>query len=126
MSDTSQKKTGRPPLESVKLTKAARMRLDTLAAENADTIFEAILGAALGGDMSAARILADRIWPSRRGAVMTFNPPVIKAPEDRQPPEKRRQLVPLAQFFIEAHEQIVQIADLIEKNVTELRSALYE
>ena len=52
--------------------------------------------------------------------------PVIKAPEDRQPPEKRRQLVPLAQFFIEAHEQIVQIADLIEKNVTELRSALYE
>jgi hypothetical protein len=52
--------------------------------------------------------------------------PVLKNPEERERPEKGRQLVPLAQFFNEAHEQIVQIADLIEKNVTELRSALYE
>jgi hypothetical protein len=81
--DTSSKNQGgRPKLESIKITREARQRLDTLAAENADDLFQAILGAALAGDMAAARILADRIWPNRRGAPITFTPPMIKKPED--------------------------------------------
>jgi len=84
--DTSQDKPknkgGRPREESIKLSREARRRLDTLAAENADRIFDAILGAALGGCMQAARMLADRIWPSRRGAPITFTPPVILSPAD--------------------------------------------
>lgn len=84
--DTSHKNPGgRPKLESIKITREARQRLDTLAAENADALFQAILASALDGDMSAARILADRIWPSRRGAPVTFTPPVIRSAEDLPP-----------------------------------------
>lgn len=83
MADTSQKNPGgRPKLESIKITREARAKLDTLAAENAEKLFEAILASALEGDMAAARILADRVWPSRRGAPITFTPPVIKTPDD--------------------------------------------
>jgi hypothetical protein len=81
--DTSPKNQGgRPKLESIKITREARQKLDTLAADNAEAIFQAILAAALEGDMSAARILADRVWPSRRGAPITFTAPVIRKPDD--------------------------------------------
>lgn len=76
---------GRPKLESIKITREARQRLDRLAAENADELFRAILASALDGDMSAARILADRIWPSRRGYPIIFSPPKISGPADIAP-----------------------------------------
>ena len=73
---------GRPAEESIRLTRAARQRLDALAAENADAIFQAILGAAMDGDMGAARLLADRIWPSRKGTPVTFTAPRIQTATD--------------------------------------------
>lgn len=78
-------KGGRPRNDSIRLTREARQRLDTLAAENADAIFQAILGAALAGDMTAARLLADRIWPQRKGSVVNFAAPTIARPEDIGP-----------------------------------------
>ena len=78
-------KGGRPRKDSIRLTRAARERLDTLASENADAIFQAILGAALAGDMTAARLLADRIWPQRKGSVVNFTAPVIAKAEDIAP-----------------------------------------
>jgi hypothetical protein len=81
--DTSRRnKGGRPKRDSIQLTREARDRLDRLAAENAEKIFAALLEAALDGDMTACRILADRVWPSRRGASVNFTPPVLRAPSD--------------------------------------------
>src|SRR5215203_4612676 len=60
---------GRPKDETVTLTKAARARFDKLAAESIDAVFQAVLTAATqDGDMAAAKLLIDRIIPSRRGA----------------------------------------------------------
>src|SRR4051812_46186467 len=44
-------------------------RFDTLAAESIEAVFQAVLAAATqDGDMAAAKLLIDRIIPSRRGA----------------------------------------------------------
>ena len=61
----------------IALTKAARARFDTLAAESIEAVFQAVLTAATqDGDMAAAKLLIDRVIPSRRGA------PVSPAAED--------------------------------------------
>src|SRR4051812_6545618 len=52
----------------IALTKAARARFDTLAAESIEAVFQAVLTAATqDGDMAAAKLLIDRVIPSRRG-----------------------------------------------------------
>jgi hypothetical protein len=50
--------------------------LDRLNEERALELFETIYAAARGGDMTAARILADRLWPPRRG-----RPVPVKLPD---------------------------------------------
>ena len=68
---------------SITLTKAARARFDTLAAESIDAVFQAVLTAATqDGDMAAAKLLIDRVIPSRRGAPVSFHIRPLKTPED--------------------------------------------
>src|SRR3954451_3932073 len=74
---------GRPKAETIALTKAARARFDTLAAESIEAVFQAVLTAATqDGDMAAARLLVDRVIPSRRGAPVSFHIRPLKTPED--------------------------------------------
>src|SRR3954470_19249514 len=74
---------GRPRAETVTLTKAARARFDALAAESIEAVFQAVLTAATqDGDMAAARLLVDRVIPSRRGAPVSFHIRPLKTPED--------------------------------------------
>ena len=74
---------GRPKAETIALTKAARARFDTLAAGSIDVVFQAVLTAATqDGDMAAAKLLIDRVIPSRRGAPVSFHIRPLKTPED--------------------------------------------
>src|SRR5829696_5113677 len=74
---------GRPKTEAIALTKAARARFDTLAAESIEAVFQAVLTAATqDGDMAAAKLLIDRVIPSRRGAPVSFHIRPLKTPED--------------------------------------------
>src|SRR6476659_9834996 len=74
---------GRPKAETIALTKAARARFDTLAAESIEAVFQAVLTAATeDGDMAAARLLVDRVIPSRRGAPVSFHIRPLKTPAD--------------------------------------------
>jgi len=67
----------------IALTKAARARFDTLAAESIEAVFQAVLTAATqDGDMAAAKLLIDRVIPSRRGAPVSFHIRPLKTPED--------------------------------------------
>src|SRR3954468_15562153 len=76
-------KGGRPKVDSITLTKAARARFDTLAAESIDAVFQAVLTAATqDGDMAAAKLLIDRVIPSRRGAPVSFHVRPLRTPED--------------------------------------------
>ena len=74
---------GRPKTEAIALTKAARARFDTLAAGSIEAVFQAVLTAATqDGDMAAAKLLIDRVIPSRRGAPVSFHIRPLKTPED--------------------------------------------
>src|SRR5688572_17849023 len=74
---------GRPKVDSIALTKAARARFDILAAENIEAVFQAVLAAATqDGDMAVAKLLIDRVIPSRRGAPVSFHIRPLKTPED--------------------------------------------
>src|SRR3954454_25047029 len=67
----------------IALTKAARARFDALAAESIEAVFQAVLTAATqDGDMAAAKLLIDRVIPSRRGAPVSFHIRPLKTPED--------------------------------------------
>ena len=74
---------GRPKAETIALTKAARARFDTLAAGSIEAVFQAVLTAATqDGDMAAAKLIIDRVIPSRRGAPVSFHIRPLKTPED--------------------------------------------
>jgi hypothetical protein len=74
---------GRPKHDYIVLTRAARTRFDTLAAENIERVFEAVMAAIVEDrDMAAARLLIDRIIPSRRGATVNFSLRPLTTPED--------------------------------------------
>jgi hypothetical protein len=74
---------GRPKAQTIALTKAARARFDTLAAESIEAVFQAVLTAATqDGDMAAAKLLIDRVIPSRRGAPVSFHIRPLKTAED--------------------------------------------
>src|SRR5215207_1455676 len=66
----------------IALTKTARARFDTLAAESIEAVFQAVLTAATqDGGMAAAKLLIDRVIPSRRGAPVSFHIRPLKTPE---------------------------------------------
>ena len=53
-----------------------------LMAEDASEIVKSVLTAAKGGDMVAARLVLERIYPVRRGAPITFPLPPITTADD--------------------------------------------
>src|SRR3954453_295204 len=76
----------RPKLDYIAVTKVARARFDTLAAESIEAVFQAVLTAATqDGDMAAAKLLIDRVIPSRRGAPVSFHIRPLTPPEDGAP-----------------------------------------
>ena len=105
------------------LTKAARARFDALAAESIEAVFQAVLTAATqDGDMAAARLLIDRIIPSRRGAPVSFHIRPLRTPEDCAPEEaqtisaivaKRAELFPSIELASEIDALKAQLAAVI-------------
>ena len=58
----------------------AQAALDAIGEAGAAEVLQAVLQAAKGGDMRAASILLDRVWPTRKGrAVEVALPPVASA-----------------------------------------------
>jgi hypothetical protein len=55
---------------------------EKLMQDDAENIVNAVLTAARSGDMTAARIVLDRIAPARRDSPVTFALPKIKRPAD--------------------------------------------
>jgi hypothetical protein len=59
----------------IALTKAARARFDTLAAESIEAVFQAVLTAATqDGDMAAAKLLIDRVIYLTIGFIYSLPP----------------------------------------------------
>lgn len=58
--------------------------LDALGREAAEELVKSVIDSAKDGDMQAARIILDRIWPSRRGAPVSLDLPSIKTAADVQ------------------------------------------
>ena len=50
--------------------------------DDAEAIVKAVLDAAKGGDMTAARIIVDRIYPARRDNTASFEMPTIETAAD--------------------------------------------
>ncbi len=56
--------------------------LDRLAEGEAEAVLASVLGAAKGGDMAAAKVLLDRVWPARRGRPVRLELPELRTPAD--------------------------------------------
>lgn len=69
---------GRPKGSRNKVTAA----LDAIGDEAAESVIQAIVDKAKEGDMAAARIIADRVWPARKGSRIEFKLPAMDKAED--------------------------------------------
>ena len=69
---------GRPPGSRNKTTVA----LEKLMADDGKAVVAAVLKAAKGGDIHAARLILDRIVPARKGRAVAFQLPIISTPAD--------------------------------------------
>ncbi len=58
------------------------MLAEKLMQGDVENIVNAVLTAARGGDMTAARIVLDRIAPARKGCPVEFDLPAIEEPRD--------------------------------------------
>jgi hypothetical protein len=69
--------------------KGARHRVTILAEQlmqgDAEDVVRAVIGAAKGGDMTAAKIILDRIAPVRKGALVMFDLPELMTAADLPP-----------------------------------------
>jgi hypothetical protein len=55
---------------------------EKLMQDDAKDIVQAVLDAAKGGDMTAARLVLERIFPARRGRPVYFDPPAMRTASD--------------------------------------------
>lgn len=60
----------------------ATVMLDQLAEGEAPALLQTVLGNAKGGDMAAARIVLDRIWPVRKSRPVSLSLPEINTAAD--------------------------------------------
>ncbi len=60
----------------------ATAALDLLGRNSAESVALAVIKAAEGGDVAAARLLLERVWPARRGAPVALDLPPIREPAD--------------------------------------------
>jgi hypothetical protein len=58
------------------------LALDAMGEEGAKDIMKAVITAAQNGDMRAAEIILRRLWPERKGRLVTFDLPPMKSPAD--------------------------------------------
>ena len=65
---------GRPKGERARLAAA----LDSLAATEAEAVLAAVVAAAKGGDMAAARVILDRLWPAPKGRAVELALPSVE------------------------------------------------
>lgn len=56
--------------------------LDAIGEAGAESVLQATLQAAQTGDMAAARIILDRVWPARKGRAVPLALPPIDTPAD--------------------------------------------
>jgi hypothetical protein len=69
---------GKPPGARHRITVLA----ETLMADDAEAVVRAVVDAAKGGDMTAARLILDRISPPRRGCPVSFKLPTVDTAAD--------------------------------------------
>jgi hypothetical protein len=69
---------GKPPGARHRVTLLA----EKLMADDAEAVVRAVVDAAKGGDMTAARLILDRIAPPRRGCPVSFALPAIETAAD--------------------------------------------
>jgi hypothetical protein len=55
----------------------ASLILDKLGNEAASDILQAVIQQAKGGDVAAAKVILDRLWPPPRGRVLAFDLPAV-------------------------------------------------
>ena len=65
---------GRPKGERARLAAA----LDTIASADAEAVLTALLTAAKGGDVAAARVILDRLWPPPKGRAVELDLPPVE------------------------------------------------
>jgi hypothetical protein len=85
MTTTGQFRAGQSgnPTGKAKGTRNRASRLAELIQDaDADAIAQSVIGAAVAGDMTAARLVLDRLAPIRRGAPITFTLPPITTEAD--------------------------------------------
>ncbi len=61
---------------------AALAALDAIGEGAAQDLLQTVIDKAKGGDMMAARILLDRVWPARKGRAVTFTMPKVTTAAD--------------------------------------------
>jgi hypothetical protein len=69
---------GRPKGSRNRASRLAELIQDA----DAEAIAQSVIGAAVAGDMTAARLVLDRLAPIRRGAPITFDLPTITSEAD--------------------------------------------
>ncbi len=60
----------------------ALVALDKIGEEAAQGLLQTVINKAMDGDMMAARILLDRVWPARKGRPVTFTMPPTETAAD--------------------------------------------
>ena len=60
----------------------ASLLLDRMAEGEAEAVLQSVLTAAKAGDMGAAKVLLDRIWPARKGRPVRLDLPEMRTPAD--------------------------------------------
>lgn len=61
---------------------AATLLLDAIGSEAAQDVLRAAVEAARGGDVQAMKIILDRVWPPRRGRLLSLRLPVVETAAD--------------------------------------------
>ena len=69
---------GRPPGSR----NAALVALDAIGEEAAQALLKSVVSEARAGDMTAASIILDRVWPARKGRPVTFSLPSVESAQD--------------------------------------------
>ena len=69
---------GRPPGARHIALKA----LDAIGESAAQDLLKSVVSEARAGDMTAARIILDRVWPARKGRPVTFTLPPVTSAQD--------------------------------------------
>ncbi len=63
----------------------AHAALDAIGEAGAAEVLQAVLQAAIGGDLRAASILLDRVWPARKGRAVEVELPTVASAADLVP-----------------------------------------